>query len=79
MLQGRLKDDALLSLSETDEDTKVRQRGLALVDANGRALEGRLGEVVARLDGLEAGRAAAELALNDMVKAPSGGVSSGSI
>ena len=66
MLQGRLKDDSLLTLSETDEDTKVRQRGLRLVEANGGALKERLDEMTQRLETAEATRAAAEQALKDV-------------
>ncbi len=65
LLQGRLKDDRLLPLSETDEDVKVRQRGRALVEANQAALQQRAAEMKAALHEGEAAHDAAEKRLRD--------------
>jgi len=66
MLQGRLREDSLLTLSESDEDTKVRKRGLDLVEANGAALASRLKEMKDKLEAGEQAREKAEQALKDV-------------
>jgi hypothetical protein len=65
LLGGRLAEDSLISLSETDEDTKVRERGVALVRANRAALAARSGGLAATLERGEAERQFEEDALRE--------------
>jgi len=65
LLGGRLGEDSLISFSETDEDCKVCERGVALVRASRTAMAARAGGMAAALERCDAERQAAEEALRD--------------